>query len=1111
MLSFARLRRVVPLLLATAVLAACGDDDDTTAPTLPNNIVATAQATPQLSTLVTALTAADLTGTLSGPGPFTVFAPVNNAFDALPAGQLNALLEAGNVDILSKVLTYHVVPGTFRAADLTEGQTLTTVEGTEITVSLAGGARVNGARITTTDVETSNGVVHLIDGVLTESLDIVDVATIRGFSSLVSAVAEAGLVNAVRGSGTGDGITVFAPTNAAFSALGALPGNPALSDVLTYHVVDGVALAASLSNNQELTTLQGGTVQVLLGPPLQLQGVSNTVNITATDIVAKNGVSHVLDAVLDATPAPTQTIAELAGATPSLSTLATAVGAANLGATLSGAGPFTVFAPVNTAFAAVPADQLARLLETGNVGVLSKLLTYHVVPGIFRAADLTEGQTLTTVEGTQITVSLAGGAKVNNANITATDIEATNGVVHLIDGVLTESLDIVDVATIRGFSSLVGAVATSGLVDAVRGNGSGGGITVFAPTNAAFAALGALPVNPALSDVLTYHVVDGVALAASLNNNQVITTLQTGTVQVRLGPPLQLVGAGSTVNIVATDVVAKNGVIHVIDAVLLPNAPVTQNVVELAGDTPALSTLATAVAATGLESTLAGTGPFTVFAPVNSAFNAVPADQLARLLQTGNVAVLSKLLRYHVVPGTFRAADLTEGKTLTTVEGTTITVSLAGGAKVNNAKITATDIEATNGVVHLIDGVLTESLDIVDVATIRGFSSLVGAVAGAGLVDAVRGNGSGGGITVFAPTNAAFAALGALPANPALTNVLTYHVVDGVALAASLNNNQVIPTLQTGTVQVRLGPPLQLVGLGSTVNVVATDIVAKNGVIHVIDAVLIPTAPPLQNISALAGATPALSTLTAALTAAKLTTTLAGPGPFTVFAPVNSAFDAVPADQVARLLQTGNIAILSKLLRYHVVPGTFRAADLTEGQTLTTVEGTTLTISLAGGARVNNANIVTTNIEAANGVVHLIDGVLTESLDVVDVATVLGLSSLVNAVKTAGLESAVRGNGSGNGITLFAPSNSAFNSFGALPGNPALTQVLTAHVLDGRQTASSFQEHEVVQSLQGGNISFLLNPLRVGGESNTERVIVSRTDIVAKNGVIHLIAGVILP
>ena len=254
--------------VATAVLAtafatsACSDDDDPTGPSL--TITQTAVASANLSTLVTALGAANLAETLNGTGPFTVFAPVNAAFTALPAGVVDNLLLAGNVNILSKLLTFHVVPGRFTASQLTDGQLLTTVEGTQLPVSITGGVvRVGGAIVSTTDIEASNGIIHLIDGVMLGSLDIVDQATIRGFSSLVSAASTANLVTALRGGGAA-GLTVFAPTNAAFAAIpGGAPADPAvLANVLRLHVIGARALAGSLANGQTLTTLQGPNLTV---------------------------------------------------------------------------------------------------------------------------------------------------------------------------------------------------------------------------------------------------------------------------------------------------------------------------------------------------------------------------------------------------------------------------------------------------------------------------------------------------------------------------------------------------------------------------------------------------------------------------------------------------------------------------------------------------------------------------------------------------------------------------------------------------------------------------------------------------------------------------------
>lgn len=826
--------------LATTMVA-CGDDDEGITAPGPQTITQTAAATPQLSTLVSALQAAELTTTLNGAGPFTVFAPVNDAFTALPAGVLTRLLETGNRAILTKVLTFHVVPGRFTAAQLQNGQTLTTVEGTALPVTVANGVvTVGGARVTTPNIEASNGIVHVIDGVMLGSLDIVDNAIIRGFSSLVSAVQSANLVTALRGGN----LTVFAPTNAAFAAIpGGAPSDvAALTQVLQLHVVGSRALSTQLTNGQQLPTLlaSAGLTVGISGSTVRITGPRNSATVTSTDIVAKNGVIHVIDSVLLPAPPPV-TITQTAVATPQLSTLVSALQAAALTETLSGTGPFTVFAPVNAAFAALPADVLARLLETGNRAILSKVLTFHVVPGRLTAAQLQNGQSLTTVEGTVLPVTVANGVvTVGGARVTTANIEASNGIVHLIDGVMLGSLDIVDNAIIRGFSSLVSAVQAANLVTALRG----GNLTVFAPTNAAFAAIpGGAPSDvAALTQVLQLHVVGSRALSTQLTNGQQLPTLLANanlTIGLMNGG-VRVTGPRNSATVVVADIVAKNGVIHVVDTVLLP-APPMPTITGTAAATPQLSTLVTALQAAELTETLNGTGPFTVFAPVNAAFASLPADVLQRLLETGNRAILSKLLTFHVVPGRITASQLRDGQTLTTVEGTTLPVQVASGfVFVGGAQVTTADIGASNGVVHLIDGVLLGSLDIVDNAVIRGFSSLVGAATAANLVTALRGDN----LTVFAPTNAAFAAIpGGAPSDPAtLASVLQLHVVGSRALSSQLTSGQRLPTLlpNTNLLVGLIAGGVRLTGPTNFATVTTANIVTKNGIIHVIDRVLLP-------------------------------------------------------------------------------------------------------------------------------------------------------------------------------------------------------------------------------------------------------------------------------
>jgi uncharacterized surface protein with fasciclin (FAS1) repeats len=145
--------------------SAIAEADEMVGETSPGTIVEVASANPDFSTLVAAVSAAGLVETLSGEGPFTVFAPTNEAFAALPAGVLDALLLPENKDALVKILTYHVVPGTVLAADIKDGD-VATVEGQNVTLSTANGVTVNGATVLTADVLADNGVIHVIDAVL---------------------------------------------------------------------------------------------------------------------------------------------------------------------------------------------------------------------------------------------------------------------------------------------------------------------------------------------------------------------------------------------------------------------------------------------------------------------------------------------------------------------------------------------------------------------------------------------------------------------------------------------------------------------------------------------------------------------------------------------------------------------------------------------------------------------------------------------------------------------------------------------------------------------------------------------------------------------------------
>lgn len=270
---------------------------------------------------------------------------------------------------------------------------------------------------------------------------IVDIATEAGsFTTLLAAADAAGLVDTLQGDGP---FTVFAPTDEAFAALpegtveGLLADPEALADILLYHVVSGKVLAADVVGLTSAMTVQGTDVNITVdGTSVML----NDSNVTATDIEASNGVIHVIDAVL--LPAPTEppadamgTIVEVAQAAGGFETLIAAAQAAGLDAALSSDGPFTVFAPTDEAFSALPEGTVESLLADPDA--LSNILLYHAVSGKFLAEDVLGLDFATTLQGSDVTISIDGDAvKINDATVLVTDIEASNGVIHVIDSVI---------------------------------------------------------------------------------------------------------------------------------------------------------------------------------------------------------------------------------------------------------------------------------------------------------------------------------------------------------------------------------------------------------------------------------------------------------------------------------------------------------------------------------------------------------------------------------------------------------------------------------------------------------------------------------------------------
>ena len=460
----------------------CGDDDGGGGGSVSgDDIVTIASGSDDLNSLVAALGRfPDLVSTLSDEnGTFTVFAPTDGAFTALLDATGQTSLDDLPDNVLRRVLEYHVVADAeLLSTTLTDGATATTVLGEAVSVGVDGSdVTINGANVTTADIEATNGIIHIIDGILVPSLEASILNTVvepayfnNQFTVLTEAVVTAGLLETLID--TDEEYTVFAPTNDAFEAAGitSLDGLTAndLSPILLYHVLGEEVLAADLpETGSAIESLNGDFYLSINTNGVYINGLTQ---VTATDITQDNGVVHVIDRTL--IPA-SDDVVELAvaastGDNPEFTQLVAALTAvendpevANLITVLSGDGPFTVFAPTDAGFQALydlvgdidedEDNDINDLVAAAGLDVIATVLQYHVV------ADRVFSTDIPNLLGEETSVSIgavAGGNWTLNSNLTITDVDGalelgsvdativgtdllgTNGVIHTIDQVI---------------------------------------------------------------------------------------------------------------------------------------------------------------------------------------------------------------------------------------------------------------------------------------------------------------------------------------------------------------------------------------------------------------------------------------------------------------------------------------------------------------------------------------------------------------------------------------------------------------------------------------------------------------------------------------------------
>ena len=490
------------MLFASPVVVADDTED------IPTN----AQNTGIHDSLVAALVHADLVTALQGDGPFTVFAPTDDAFAAAGIDLTTFDTDEENATLVD-ILTYHVYAGSVEAAEVTDGMTATMLNGDDATFTVTNeSVMIGDATVTMADVMASNGIIHVIDKVLMPPADLVDIPTVAQgtgiHDSLVAAVIQAELLSTLQGEGP---FTVFAPTDDAFAAAGvdlaALDndeGKAALTNILLYHVVSGTVPSSAVTDGLVAAAVNGDDLTFTVGDGVMV----NDANVILADVMASNGIIHVIDKVL----IPPVPVTEADG------------------------------------------------------DICYNMYTHTIAAG----ASFDECMAYAYYEDYEMNGQTFTGC-YNLATHTFTMVSQAECEAYM----WTPAVDIAMTAQATTIhNSLVAALAQAELVSTLQGDGP---FTVFAPTDDAFTEAGidltALDNEEGkalLTDILLYHVISGAVPSSAVTDGLVAAAVNGDDLTFSVGEDVMVNDA----NVVLADVPASNGVIHVIDKVLMPPAEV---------------------------------------------------------------------------------------------------------------------------------------------------------------------------------------------------------------------------------------------------------------------------------------------------------------------------------------------------------------------------------------------------------------------------------------------------------------------------------------------------------------------------------------------------------
>ncbi|XP_076330300.1 uncharacterized protein LOC143236003 [Tachypleus tridentatus] len=871
---------------------------------------------------------------LNEEGPFTVLVPTDDAFDNLPDGVLEEL--RNNPELLRRVLLTHILGLSLNPQTLQDNMIIENNNGLQLFIKLLNDRKkilIGGAKLIASTV-AQNGYVYVINSVIypVPDVDIFTVINSRpSFSQLLNLIETSGLEETLRGNGS---FTFFAPTNEAFAAFpkdilqNLLSDSKALREVLLNHLVDGVHYRKEFVNDYELQTSRGKPLRFLVASDGSVK--VNDASVVEYDITAGNGVIHLIDHVLFTPQSP-----------PELGVRRPAVN--------QGEHPSTPPKSVTP-----DTDRSTHPSTTGQ--------SQHPGPHDGPVPSLPE-------------------LKANGVTIPSTKTT----IVQIIE---MPNLDVQDQpVSLSNFSDLIQVSGLTNLINQQKP------FTVLVPTDDAFSRLPEGLVKDLknntelLRRILLFHIINFSINPQSLQNNMVIETNNGRRIFINV------LDGGKNVLIEGSKVLAStpalNGYIYIITGFNYP-LPSVDIFTELRSQ-PNLERLATSIVRAGLEEIFTGESPYTIFAPTDEAFAALPANDLQQLL--ANPDALKEVILNHVVEGVHYQKELTNDLTLPTPRGQNLRFLVAsdGTVSVNDAKVIKADISTGNGVIHLIDRLLVTSPDV-DVFGSRSSDSASGPQVKSDIAELARGMGvdtffswltetgldnviqDGGEYTVFAPTDEAVASLPetiqtSVRDNPdRLRPIVKYHISRSRILPNQTQNEETITTLaQDKNIRFNYYHNGSLITAGgATIGDIRR---SGNIMVIVINRVLY---GPQGNIYTIVSSSPILKDLSRFIELVGLQDILKGPEPYTLFAPSKEAIANLPQGEYQKLLNDKDK--LKSLLFRHLVKGTIFTSGLTHGMILKTDSDEELTVKFKPECiAIDGIDIVYSDVTATNGVVHVID------------------------------------------------------------------------------------------------------------------------------------------